>query len=419
MSKILISILLFLITIKIAFSKEYSFKNLLELAKKNSIQTEIEKTKLIEIDAKIDASRSDYYPKLKAVIGSERRDSRSEPEISQDNFVGELRLEYKLYRFGETNNKVDSLKALKMEQVNIANFKLKGIERNLKKAFYQALFFKTYLDILKEELNFNKTLKKQVTIKKNQGLVGKADVLEIDMRDATLKDKTLQTEEHYTHLLDSIRKITFLSHDDPIQLKGTIPHEHFDVKIEELVKAAEKKNLEINRTINKVESLNHQLNAVQTQRLPEVKLMGRYGKMRIDEQYTINESMEGLVGVYVEIPLFDGGQRSSESKIVKSRLAREKLSLTQNKKSLEIDVLHHFEKMQNIHKQVDLAEENVKNSSVYFKNVLSEYKRGVKNSLDLVSARDRMMNFKKDLNAAKRDFIIAKINLEEVVGVSF
>lgn len=414
---------IFLITILLgnlkANAKEYTYESLLTLARKNSISSEIAKTRVIELEAEIEKTQSDYFPKIRAVIGNERRDSRSEPEINKNNFVGELRVDYNLYRFGGTSDKIDSLRTLRNEEIKIADFTQKNLERSLKKEYFEALYYKHELSILEEELKFNKTLKKQVNLRKKQGLVGDADVLEIDMRDATLKDKILQIEEHYQHSLDSIRKLTFISHEEEIKLKGDIPHEHFDVKIDELVEAAYKKNLELSNTLSKVESINFELNSSKTKRLPEINLMGRYGKMRIDEQYTNNESLEGLVGVYVDIPLFDGGEKSSQTKILKSRLAREKLKATKSKKNLHIDVLHRFEKMQNIHKQVDLAEINVKNSKNYFNNVLKEYKRGVKNSLDLVSARDRLMNFKKDLIAAKRNFLVAKIDLEEVVGVSF
>ncbi|MDA8793060.1 TolC family protein [Bacteriovoracaceae bacterium] len=401
------------------WAKQYTYESLLNLAKKNSINQEIYKTKVIEIDGRIDHEKSSYYPKLKAIIGSEKIDSGSEPDINESNFVGEIRLDYNLYRFGGTKDKINSLNALKSEQIKVSEFENKNLERKLEKEYLEGLYFNNYLQILISERKFNSQLKKQVSLKRRQGLVGEADVLEIDMREATLKDKILQNEEHFQHTLDNIRKLTFLTHEENIEISGELPHEHFDVKIDELVQAAYKKNLELNRLFSRIDSINYELNAKKSDRLPEVNLRARYGKMRIDERYTSNESLEGLVGIYVDIPLFDGGMVSSQNKVLISQLAREKLTLTKSKKNLKIDVLHHYEKMQNVHKQVDLAEANVSNGEKYFKNVLSEYKRGVKNSIDLVSARDRLMNFKFDLISAKRNFLFAKINLEEVVGVSF
>tara|TARA_Y100000768_G_scaffold386975_1_gene376795 strand:- start:5896 stop:7101 length:1206 start_codon:yes stop_codon:yes gene_type:complete len=399
-------------------AKVYKFDELMEMAKKNNILGEINKAKVLELDAQIKNTNSEFYPKINAVFGGEKVDSQSEPEISNNNFVAELRLKYNLYSFGATANKIDALKSLRSEQVKISSYSEAYLRRELKKQYYQALYYKKVLDIIEDELKFNKTLRSQVKRRFNQGLVGNADVLEISMRDATLKDKKLQFQEMFQHTKDNIRKLTLIDHDTVIELVDEIKHEHFHVDIKELIKAAEKQNLDISRSNNRVRSLNFKLAEAKSRSLPKVYLAGRYGKMRYDEKYT-EDSLEGLVGVYVDIPLFDGGAKTAKVSSEKAKLVQEKLNLTKLNKALEIDVLHHNEKMENIHRQVDLAEENVKSAKKYFNNVMSEYKRGVKNSLDLVSARDRLMNFEKDLILAKKEFLFAKLDLEEVSGVKF
>lgn len=401
-----------------SLAKVYKFDDLLELARKNNISKEMAKANVLSIDAQIKEANSDFYPRVSAVIGGEKVDSQSEPEISQNNFLAELRLKYNLYRFGATANKIDALKSLKKHSVKVSEYSEVVLNRELKKQYYSALYYKKVLGIIKEELKFNKSLRSQIKRRFDQGLVGRADVLEISMRDATLEDKKLQFQEMFQHTKDNIRKLTLIDHDTVIELNDELKHEHFEVNVQDLIKAAEKSNLEISKSLSKVNSLNFELAEAKSQTLPEVYLGGRYGKMRFDEKYT-EDSIEGLVGIYIDIPLFDGGARTAKVASRKAKLVQEKLNLSRMNKSIGIDVLHHHEKMENIHRQVDLAEENVERGKKYFKNVMSEYKRGVKNSLDLVSARDRLMNFKKDLNLAKKEFLLAKLNLEEVSGVKF
>ena len=412
----ILTLLLSLIVTSFAFSKEYSFEQLLEIAKDNSLVNKILKTRVNEIETQIKLAKSDYYPKLRAIVGNEQRDSRDETDINQNNFVGEIRLDYNLYRFGGTKNKLSSLEALKEEEIKISKYNQRKIETSLKKEYFEAIFHKLELSIIEEELKFNNSLKKQVRQRNQQGLVGKADILEVEMRDASLKNKKLQAQEHYQHTLDNIRKITYLSHEEEIDVVGELPHKHIHLDTDKLVETAYKNNIEYSQTLAQVKSVNLAIKSQKAKRLPEVNLRARYGKMRIDEQYTRDESLEGLVGLYVNIPIFDGGEKKSYEELLRIKLEREKLVEVKSKNTLKIDVIHRVEKMQNLHEQIDLAELNIKNGTNYFKNVLSEYKRGVKNSIDLVSARDRLMTFKNDHILAKKNFVISELDLKEIVG---
>ncbi len=413
--------LLFIVFIsfsELTIAKEYTLKDLISIAQEKGIDSEIQKAKVLEIEAQIDQSKSDYYPKFSGTIGAERVESRSEPQINDDNFVAELNLDYNLYKFGGTSDRVKALKTLKAEQIKSANYSNKKIEIQIKREFYEALYIREILEMTKSELKYNATLKKQVKNRKSAGLVGNADVLEIEMREATLKNKVIELEEELKHAKDRIRKLTFLSHGQEIILKGEIQHEHFDAKEHELVEAAMLKNRELAQNKAKLTSLKYELDSSKMARLPELNIRGQYGKLKAYQRLT-SDSVEGVIGIYVDIPLFDGGTKSSGVELYKARLAQQQMLVKKNSLELEINVAHSYEKMMSIHKQVDLGEINVKRSEVYFKNVLSEYRRGVKNSIDLVSARDRLINFKDELILHKMKFLVAKANLEEVTGASF
>ena len=151
--------------------------------------------------------------------------------------------------------------------------------------------------------------------------------------------------------------------------------------------------------------------------LPEVNLSGRYGRMRIDEQYVNSTNQnEGLIGVYVNIPLFSGGSKRSTRQIYEEKYQQrlQEAKLHENNESIELT--HKFELLEKVHRKVDLLEDSLKRGQSYFKNVMSEYKRGVKNSLDLVSSRDRLVNLNMNLIEAKTKYIITLLNIEELTG---
>ena len=100
------------------FAKSYGFDDLLGLAKKNSIDAEIAKTRALELESEIQKIKAGYYPNLKAVIGSEKRDARSEPDVNKSNFVAELRVEQSIFKFGATSKKISALRAEKEHYKN-------------------------------------------------------------------------------------------------------------------------------------------------------------------------------------------------------------------------------------------------------------------------------------------------------------
>ncbi len=413
MKKFNILLPLFFISFSIR-TKVYSLNELNELMKKNSPQVKIEKTNINEINARVSGKKATNLPTISAIVGGERREVPSQEELNKSNVVGEIHADYNLYSFGKYKNEIDALKMKKKQVQKISSYRLRSLKLELEAEFYQGLYYKNYLILLKNELKFNDTLKKQVRLKRKQGLVGNADILEIDMRNATLKKKILENEEQYKHTLDTIRKIVFVGHDYEIELSGELPHKHYDISEKSLMRNMNSKNISLATAVNELEISNFKNRSASAIKLPEINLKGRVGKMRIDDRFS-NNKVEGLVGLYVDIPLFDR-EKTSQYEIEQSINERKKLKLEQVKITTEIDLAHSYEKLLNIHAQVDLAEENVKNAISYFKNVSSEYNRGVKNSIDLVSARDKLTEFRQDLLMAKRDYLLTKIKLEKVSG---
>jgi outer membrane protein len=391
-----------------------SLNELLSLFEKNSVQVKVENTKLLEVDYRIKEHEAIHRPKLKAIIGGERRQVPSEENLDKSNFVGQLQLDYNLFSFGRHSKQIQAMKSERKQRSKITAFKIRSLKLALESYYYHALFFKNQMQLLKQEISFNKVLKKQVERRRKQGLVSNVDILEVNMRDASLKKKMLQNEEDYEHTIDLIRKLIFAPHEFKVDVAGKIPHKHYQTSEKALLESMKKKNVALASAFNQLEVSDFKMRSASAARLPQINFKGRVGKMRLDDQFS-TDKMQGLVGLYIDVPLFDG-KLSSQHSVSKAIYERRKLKLEEVKNRTGIDLIHSYEKLTNFHEQVDLAERNVKNANLYFKSVSAEYNRGVKNSIDLVSARDKLATFREDLLTAKRDYILTKIKLEKISG---
>ncbi|MBJ00935.1 MAG: hypothetical protein CME67_06860 [Halobacteriovoraceae bacterium] len=399
------------------FGKSYTLNKIITITQERNIKAELAKTDILALESEIDYEKSHYFPELKAVTGVETADAPGNDAISGSNFLAEARLEYEIFQFGRTSKKLSALGELRRNKIDLFEHSKVEVSRNVKKDFFQALYFQEVFKILEKELNSNKALRRQVRFRRKQGLVGKADVLEMDMRRASLKSRLLEVKEALAFYKNKLRQRAFLEESAEFELKGNLPHEHFEVKLDDLLKASAIFNRGYKALKARTRSNAYKVEAEKTLKLPSLKLRARYGQMRIDEKYSDN-SMEGLAGIYLEIPLFDGGAKNAKIAARKAELAKESLKLKAMKKSLRIEVSQKLRRLESIHERVDLAESNVKSGEKYFNEVSEEYKRGVKNSVDLAGARDRFLEFKIDLLKSKKDFIITKLELEEVAGVT-
>lgn len=411
-----------LMTIVLSFfsyeTKSFTYKQLEdEVLSKNTLIKE-KKQEVLEVELKIKKERADLYPHINAVIGQEKLLAPDERQTETSKTIAEVRVDYELYQFGVTQKRIKALEETKKIKERSLAFIKDQLSRDLKRLYYSTLAIKKNLDLIEEEIKYNTKLKSQVSLKNKQGLVGAADKLEMDMREATLINTRIKLTEEYQHSLDRIRKISYISHDQEINLSGEIPHNHFDMNIEKLIYSAKSNNIDLLNIKTKMLALQSELDASFYERLPSLKLTSRFGNMRIDETYTGNQSSEGLIGIYFEMPLFDGGKRSANQQLTKTKLQKSKQAMIKTKHHLEIDLAHKFEKFQNIHKLLDLSEKNVSHAKKYFNNVLGEYKRGVKNSLDLVSARDRLYQFQIDVINYKKQYQISKLDIEKLTSLN-
>lgn len=399
-------------------AEEYTLSELYKTALERHPEGKILQSKIKELEFGVNKIQSESYPTLSAVVGGERRQAESESDLNNNRLIAELRLKYNLMSHYQNKDEVKAIQQiLKKTQQEFEWWKL-SLKRRIIEASTKTKAFIEKISAVREELKANTVLRESVQKRRKSGLVSESDILDIQLRNDQLLSSLNEYQEELDHSLDILRKITFLGHDDSIKLQGGVPHKHYKIDLNHLKIQSHSLNQQVVK--NKFMQLSSlsELKKVEKNNLPEINLDGRFGRMRIDEQYTSsNNQVEGLVGLYVNIPIYDGGSRKSTRQIYEERYQQRLLKSEMALQNEAIDVTHKFELLESIHYKVDLFQQSLKRGKVYTNKVLSDYKRGVKNSLDLVSSRDRLLNLKLELVEAKTKYILTILELEKLSGV--
>jgi|GEM_PF-4538062 len=411
----IISIMLIFLLCQRSQSKSYTLGELYKNGLDKNPEGRILESQAKEIYYGIKAMNGEYFPEVYAVVGGERRQSSRDSTINTNRFVAEMRLKYNLFKFGQSKNSIKALEELHKVKLHKYSLWKQDIIRETKSLYYDALTINKKLNYLKKELLYNRKMKLRTKKRISKGLTGKSDILDIDLRKLSMEVQILELSEQLDHKLDEVRKVSFIDHKDGVELNASLPHTHYNLDLKSLLKKSRLNNRNINLSELEEKVTEYEQSKVSSNRLPEVNLMGRFGRMRIDEQYSTGTT-EGLVGVYVNIPLFDGGKKKSTQEIYKEKYKQRKLKLDSVKNDVSIEVTHKYELLDNIHRQLDLVEMSHKRGAKYYTIVLDEYNRGIKNSLDLVSARDRLVNLKLKMFESQKNYLITALTLEKLIG---
>lgn len=404
-----------------SLGKTYTFTELLKMAQKQNIEQKIDEVELHKTESKLKSAQSENYPELFGVLGGESRRTLDDGEssVNTEKLIAEMRVHYNIYKFGGTLKKVKALEEIKQAQSKKLDLSAFLFEKKFERFYVNALYHKRIVEILGDELAFNKTLVSLVRKKEKSGLTGKADFLDVRMRESNLESELLSNEANYDEALERLRWFAQIPIKESIELNGELKVGKADFSKKEVVEKAKSFNREYQEAKSQMSASRYELASLKASNLPQINLKARFGRMRIDETYTSENSLEGLAGIYVDIPIWDGGKRESQAELQRLKASKKELEFQRVVRDLEVEVSHELHKLKNALKQIELSEKSLKASREYYRNVLSEYKRGIKSSMDLISARDRLANFQKSLVKFKMHFITSRLNLQEMTGLSF
>lgn len=123
------------------------------------------------------------------------------------------------------------------------------------------------------------------------------------------------------------------------------------------------------------------------------------------------------LGGKISLRLFDGGAERAEANAKRLEAKGLERKLAQRRTDLRARVRVVEEDLKHDHELVHFAEERIAMASRYLNSTLDEYDRGVKNSLDVFSAAQRLLGYRRQLAERRRDYQLTKVGLMQEHGL--
>lgn len=390
-----------------------AISQLIEEAEQNNLDLKMAEENLKGLNARLNSQNGRLSPKL-SLEGGPQSTKFDDEKSEATSFYGKA--EWNLYSGGADKALID----LSKSEYEIQEKRLKSLKNRIKKEvsklYYELQFILESLSLKQKALDLNSQQMKIAKAKNSSGFTTSSDVLEFDLRESTLQSDLVllnQQLDQKSQELDVL--LSKKERKSPEIVKGHLVRENFNLNREELLAKIRTNNDQL--LLSKIELLQieSEKRQAQSQFLPTLWLEARYGKLANDEK-VFNEHDNYSVQLKLNIPLFAGFEDYNAVKSISAKIAASQIAFDQKSISLSAELDTTIAEIKALNSRLDLEEKNLERSEKYYKLTLDEYRRGIKNSPDMVAASERLLEARIRNLQYRRDLMLAQSKIQELIG---
>lgn len=342
------------------------------------------------------ASRSQFYPTLN-VAGGWAQDK----ELTVGDYkgvVGFIDGRFNLFRGFKDQAFIEQAKTdLELKKLEFET-KKRSLKVQLTEALAQMIYVHQMAQILDEEIRFTQSQRQMASKKVSAGLTGSVDNVEFDLRDNEIAIQKRQLIQFHDEAHEKLNALFSAKLDDneletltfsSVQASGV--------------------SWEPKSTIGfmRAELLTRRARSERAQAradfLPSVDLDYRFGHLTPGVTDTVKFD-ESRVGFLVTIPLFSGFDTISRTNAQTLNVQAQERTQRQLVSDVAAELNTLKFKFQELSDLNSLNDKQLTSAKKYYDLTLGEYRRGIKNSPDVVTATERWFSAQKRSVEIKKDF---------------
>lgn len=371
--------------------------------------------KLEASQSQISVFKSDYFPDLGVAAGGEGQSSSYGVARKKSATVAYAYGRYNLFNGLRDQAQIDISK----KNASFVESELKerefilGLE--VEENFYQYLYLKNKLKIYEKILATGLDQQKMVQRKMSVGQASLADLMEFKLQSSLLSSdiQSIKQELHAAKL--AMVRILGLEIGYELEPVGDLPHYHVIETLPELLNSLKESSQDVVRGAIDVSISQLEAKKAKSGWLPSIDVEVKGGYLPLGERPASGgSSVSGIVLANWEF--FSGLKTVAANNVSIAQMYAKDHELKNRILTHMTSVENIYTKLKSIEQRVDTEESNLESAEKYYKTVISEYQRGIKNSPDVKSALELFKEVQLRKENFKYEFILAKINLEKEIN---
>ena len=188
-------------------------------------------------------------------------------------------------------------------------------------------------------------------------------------------------------------------------------------RLEDWTARAELNSPEMRSLVAQREAARYEIDKARSGHLPTLDAVAQWSVSDSDNVTRINSKYDNkAIGLQLNIPIFAGGQVSSQARQAVAELERAEQSLEVTRRDLGLRIEREFRGITEGVARVGALEQAVRSSEIMVQSNRRSYEGGSRTLLDIQNAEEQRVTALRDLAQARYQYVLARIRLQALAG---
>lgn len=290
-----------------------------------------------------------------------------------------------------------------------------SLERNVAQSFYSVYSRQMRLNIANEELKNNEDSHEIIKNKVEGGLLALEELYQSEVNLATSRSSVYSAELNLQDAIDQLKVTIGMPLDEEFELLTIIKADSVGVDQAMAISHALENRMELRQRQIAIE--NSMFNLLNAKTVNEFagSVTASFGVSANNEDLSIlfkEATRTPSVGLTLNIPIFDWGERKSEIKAAEADIKSSEIDLDIERTDIQVNIRSIVRSLTNLENQIAIQEKTVKNAQLTYEINLERYRNGDLTSLDLGIYQNQLSDRKMALTNAIIDYKLELLNLK-------
>ncbi|AQQ09210.1 Outer membrane protein OprM precursor [Sedimentisphaera cyanobacteriorum] len=371
--------------------------------------------------------RSSYYPQIDATGGYSRWERHiflpegvTRPGMSStvgptEDWTASLNLRYSLYDSGKRRAELMSALFRQQASEQTAREIRQDIIQNVHRAYYGYLAAQDANQIAKQNLRKAENHLEIAQKRRSAGQIPQAEVLrvKVDVSEANLS--LVRTQKMIRIAQGQLNRSMGLPAEIPVSINDQHPafQEPTKKRLYSALQKAVYLRPELKAALNRISAAKSNIKAAKSEYGPDVSARASYGRQ--DDGFFPNDD-SWMVGIFVELPLFDGFARDNNVRHAKAQLSEQEALLQNLILEVKQQVWNDFAKLKEAYQALEATKTIVEEAQEGMRLTQERYQVGQSTTNDLLDARTALVRAEGNRAQAGWDYYTALSDFHRAVG---
>jgi len=290
-----------------------------------------------------------------------------------------------------------------------------SLERNVSVDFYAVYSNQMRLEIAQEDLKNNEESYEIISNKVEGGLLALEELYQAEVNLATSRSGVFNAELTLANSRDQFKVLIGLPLDTTLMIAAEIIADTIPVNQELAITHALNHRMELREREIDLEKANFDLIVAKSTNEFAGSVTASFGVQGNSEEFTNlfeTPTNTPAIGLTLNIPIFDWGERKSEIRAAEASLESTQISYKVEQTNIELNIRSVVRNLKNLENQIVIQSKTVENAELAYDINLERYRNGDLTSLDLGLYQNQLSESRMALTNAIIDYKIELLNLK-------